>query len=730
MCCRWYGYCYGYRASIIKDFIMVFIYNKDDNNIVTLTMDTANKSVNLINEDFYKSLLENVMKLEKESNLKGVILASAKKTFLAGADLDMLYNINAAKTCYDIVESGKAVMRRFELIGKPIVAVMNGTALGGGMELALCCHYRIAVNNSKSKFGFPEVNLGILPGGGGVARLPRLIGLESSLPLLLEGRKLNAVQAQSKGLINELASNEEEMLSKAISWIDSNPNYEQPWDQKSFKFPGGNAHHPKNAQMIAVAPAVLRKKTRGNFPAPEAILSAVIEGSLVDFETASRIESRFFVQLSNGKVSKNIMNATWFQMNALNSEVSRPKDISLTSTSKVGVLGSGLMGHGIAYASAMAGIEVVMTDVNQESANNGLKRIRNILESAQKRGLIDQEKMDAALQRITPTDDNKLLKGCDLIIEAVFEDRDLKAKVTAKAEKHLVENGVFASNTSSIPITSLAEQSASPEKFIGIHFFSPVHKMKLVEIIKGKMTSPQTLAKAFDYVLKIKKIPIVVNDSRGFYTSRVFERYTGEGMTLLTEGNSAKNIESAGKQAGFPVGPLAVIDEISIGLAAHIRDQSWKDLKAAGKEIEVGPWDGVIDFMTKEVNRTGRAGHGGFYEYPNNEEKYLWPELEKHFPLSENPLSQQEMIDRFHFIQAIETVRCYEEGVLTSVADANIGSIFGWGFPLFKGGTLQFINDYGLKQFRVRARDLSKQYGKRFSPPKLIDQMIEKGQTF
>ena len=709
---------------------MVFNYTKDKNNIVTLTMDMAEKSANLIDEDYFKSLLENIVKLENESDLKGVILTSAKKTFLAGADLEMLYSLREAKACYEFVEAGKLIMRRFEQLGKPIVAAINGTALGAGMELALCCHYRIAIDNPIARFGFPEVNLGILPGAGGTVRLPLLIGLESSLPLLLEGKQMSAQEAFKSGIMDELALTTEEMFSKAKFWIDSNADFKQPWDQKNYRFPGGNAQHPENVQMIAVAPAVLRKKTRGNYPAPEAILSALTEGSLVDFDTASRIESRFFVQLAIGNASKNIMKATWFQMNELNSGVSRPQNISLAPTLKVGVLGAGLMGHGIAHVSALAGIDVVMVDVSEEIANSGLNRIRAILDGAQKRGLINKEKVDSAFKRITATNDYKLLKGCDLIIEAVYEDRELKGEVTAKAEKQLEKDGVFASNTSTIPITILAKKVVSPEKFIGIHFFSPVHKMKLVEIIKGEMTAPETLAKAFDYVLKIKKIPIVVNDSLGFYTSRVFERYTSEGMALLAEGNSAKNIESAGKQAGFPVGPLAVIDEISIGLAAHIRDESLKELKKDGKKISIEPWDKVIDFMTKEVNRTGRAGAGGFYEYPTNETKHLWPDLHKYFPLSNNPLSQQEMIDRFYFSQAIETVRCYEEGVLNSVAEANIGSIFGWGFPLFKGGTLQFINDYGLKSFRDRAKDLSKKYGKRFFPPKLIDQKIEEGQDF
>ena len=709
---------------------MEFNYTKDKNNIVTLTMDMAEKSANLIDEDFFKSLLENIVKLENESDLNGVILTSAKKTFLAGADLEMLYSLREAKACYEFVEAGKLIMRRFEQLGKPIVAAINGTALGAGMELALCCHYRIAIDNPLARFGFPEVNLGILPGAGGTVRLPRLIGLESSLPLLLEGKQMSAQEAFKSGIMDELALTTEEMFVKAKFWIDSNADFKQPWDQKNYRFPGGNAQHPENAQMIAIAPAVLRKKTRGHYPAPEAILSALTEGSLVDFDTASRIESRFFVQLAIGNTSKNIMKATWFQLNELNSGVSRPQNISLAPTLKVGVLGAGLMGHGIAHVSALAGIDVVMVDVSEEIANSGLNRIRAILDGAQKRGLINKEEVDSTLKRITATNDYKLLKGCDLIIEAVYEDRELKGEVTAKAEKQLEKDGLFASNTSTIPITILAKKVVSPEKFIGIHFFSPVHKMKLVEIIKGEMTAPETLAKAFDYVLKIKKIPIVVNDSLGFYTSRVFERYTSEGMALLAEGNSAKNIESAGKQAGFPVGPLAVIDEISIGLAAHIRDESLKELKKDGKKISIEPWDKVIDFMTKEVNRTGRAGAGGFYEYPANERKHLWPDLHKYFPLSDNPLSQKEMIDRFYFSQAIETVRCYEEGVLNSVAEANIGSIFGWGFPLFKGGTLQFINDYGLKSFRDRAKDLSKKYGKRFFPPKLIDQKIEEGQDF
>lgn len=424
------------------------------------------------------------------------------------------------------------------------------------------------------------------------------------------------------------------------------------------------------------------------------------------------------------------MKAIKLQLDEINDGLSRPSEIKPTKTSKVGVLGCGLMGHGIAYVTALAGMEVVMTDTSQEIVDKGLNRIKMILNDSNNKGFLSEENKQDVISRINATDDYSQLEGCDLIIEAVFEDRKLKAKVITDSENFLHSKGILASNTSSIPITNLSENTINPKKFIGIHFFSPVHKMKLVEIIKGEKTDSETLAKAFDYVIKINKVPIVVNDSRGFYTYRVFERYTGEGMAILSEGNSAQVIEDAGKKAGFPVGPLAVIDEISIGLIAHIRDQTWHDLEIEGKELPTGPWDKVIDLMTKQIKRTGRAGGGGFYEYPKGEKKFLWPELSNYFPLSDTPLDEKEIMDRFYFIQAIETIRCYEEGVLTKVADANIGSILGWGFPSFTGGTLQFVNTYGLQKFKNRCHELSEKYGKRFSCPKLIDEMIYNEETF
>ena len=430
------------------------------------------------------------------------------------------------------------------------------------------------------------------------------------------------------------------------------------------------------------------------------------------------------------KDEKGIKKALDIQLDEINDGLSRPIEIKSTKISKVGVLGSGLMGHGIAYVTALAGMRVVMIDTCQENIDKGIDRINAILNESLVKGFISKEKIQDVLSRINATVDYSQLVDCDLIIEAVFENRKLKAKIISDSEKFLASNGILASNTSSIPITSLSDSTINPEKFIGIHFFSPVHKMKLVEIIKGARTDSETLAKAFDYVLKINKVPIVVNDSRGFYTYRVFEKYTGEGMALLYEGNSAQSIETAGTNAGFPVGPLAVIDEISIELIAHIRDQTWHDLKIEGKDLPTGPWDSVIDFMTKEVKRTGRASGGGFYEYPKDKKKFLWPELNNYYPLSNNLLEEKEMIDRFYFIQVIETIKCYSEGVLTKVADANIGSILGWGFPSFTGGTLQFVNSYGMEDFKNRCKELSENYGERFSCPKLIDEMINNGETF
>ena len=709
---------------------MAFNYEKDSQNIVTITMDMDGRSANVINGEFSNLWIGAMERLENEKKLAGVIIASAKKTFLAGGDLELIMAIDDPEQAFNLVEKLKFDLRRIEKLGRPIVAAINGAALGGGLEIALCCSHRIALNNPKTKIGFPEVTLGILPTAGGLIRATRLIGLEAALPFLIDGKQVTPSLAKKLGIIDDTADNIKDLFLKAKQYILANPEKLQPWDTKDYKMPGGNANDPKIAQMLSIAPAMLSKKTNGNYPAPEAILSAAVEGSVVDFDTASKIESRYFVELATGKVAKNMINAFWFQLNKIKSGVSRPKDIPNFKTKKLGVLGSGLMGHGIAYVSALSGIEVIMIDSTMKNVRKGLEKIQSLLDKRIKNGLISEMKKKEVLSRINCSDDYGMLKECDLIIEAVFEDRKLKGQVTVEAENIMRPDGVFASNTSTIPITKLAEKSMRPDQFIGIHFFSPVHKMKLVEIIKGKNTSQKTLAKAFDFILQIKKIPIVVNDSFGFYTSRVFERYICEGMALLEEGNPAELIESAGKKAGHPVGPLAVVDEISIGLAAHIRKQSREEMIEKNQKWSVESWDKVIDFMTEKVKRLGRASGSGFYDYPEGGKKYLWPQLKKYFPISKNILPREEMIDRMLFAQVIETIRCYEEGVLNSIADANIGSIFGWGFPAFKGGTLQYVNDYGVQKFLKRTIELEKSYGDRFAPPKLLIDFVDQGKTF
>jgi 3-hydroxyacyl-CoA dehydrogenase/enoyl-CoA hydratase/3-hydroxybutyryl-CoA epimerase len=708
----------------------MFHFEKDSDNIVTITMDMQGRSANVLNDEFGKLYADMLQKLEADkANIAGVIITSAKSTFLAGADIDNLYTLTDAKAIFDMCETLKAGFRKLELYGKPVVAALNGAALGGGYELALSCHRRIALNNPKAQFGLPEVGLGLLPGGGGVIRLSRMLGLQNSLPFLTEGKRLKPSDALKNGLIDELAETPEEMISKAKEWIKANPKAQNPWDVKGFKIPGGDPRNPKVAQMLPIVPAMTKKKTFGNYPAVEAIIATAVEGAVVDIDTAFRIESRYFTSLATGKVSKNMITAFWYNLNAINAGGSRPKDVPKQVTKKLGVIGAGMMGSGIAYVSAISGIEVVLKDATVEKAEFGKSYSEKLLKKRVQKGRMTQEQAQAVLDRIKATDNSADVEGCDLIIEAVFEDRGLKATVTKESEAVMDASGVYASNTSTLPITGLAEASARPDKFIGIHFFSPVDKMPLVEIIMGEKTSDETLAKAFDYVKQIKKTPIVVNDSRGFYTSRVFATYVLEGIAMLGEGQHPRYVESAGLKAGMPVGPLALTDEVSLSLMAHIRKQTELDFAAEGKPLPVHPAYAVSQELL-DRNRPGKAAGAGFYEYPKDGgKKFLWPELTNIFP-PQSVASQQELIDRMIFIQAIETVRCVEENVLRSVADANIGSIFGWGFAPFHGGTLQFINSYGFDAFIQRAEELQAKYGERFAVPQLLREMAAKGEKF
>jgi 3-hydroxyacyl-CoA dehydrogenase/enoyl-CoA hydratase/3-hydroxybutyryl-CoA epimerase len=706
-------------------------YDLGSDKVLTLTIDMPGQSANTMNAEFRTALAATVSRVRSNlEDIAGIIITSGKKTFFAGGDLKELYRVTRddAEAFEVMVNSLKADMRALETSGKPVVAAINGSALGGGLEICLACHYRVAMNDDNIQLGLPEVTLGLLPGGGGTQRLPRMIGLEAAFPYLMEGKKLNPRAAHKAGIVDQLASSRQEMLDKARAFITATPQCHQPWDQKGFSFPGGAPHHPAMAQKLAMAPAMLKQKTRGCYPAPERILCAAVEGAQVDFDNGSLIETRYFAELVTGQVAKNMTGTFWFQLNAVNAGESRPQGVEKKTFCKVGVLGAGMMGAGIAYSTATRGLQVVLKDVSTENAEKGKSGSEKLLATKVSRGRMTEDQKTEVLNRIKATGAADDLDGCDLVIEAVFEDSDLKARVTREAEAKLARNGIFASNTSTIPITQLAEASAKPENFIGLHFFSPVDRMQLVEIIVGARTSDETLARAFDYVQQIGKIPIVVNDSRGFFTSRVFGTFVNEGIAMLGEGIHPSSIENAALLSGMPVGPLAISDEVSMTLMQHIRDQSRKDTEAAGKTWSPHPAEAVIEQMVGTHNRKGKAAGAGFYEYPESGKKHLWPELDKLYvdPARARTTSLQDLKDRILFIQAIETVRCLEEGVLRTVEDANIGSIFGIGFAPWTGGAIQFINQYGARAFARRAKELADQFGERYSPPAML---LEKAET-
>lgn len=708
-------------------------YEAGQDRIVVLTIDMPGQSANTMNAEYGAAMAGCVARLlaERES-IAGVIITSAKKTFFAGGDLNELIKVGKAdaKAFYDRVLELKQQLRTLETLGKPVVAAINGVALGGGWEICLACHHRIALDHPSLQIGLPEVTLGLLPGGGGVVRMVRKLGLEKALPYLLEGKKVRAVQALQAGLVDQLAVDRDDLLAKARAWILGNPAAQQPWDVKGYQIPGGTPSHPKVAQMLAIAPSILRSKTQGCLPAPEKILCAAVEGAQVDFDTAQLIETRYFTELTTGQVAKNMIGTFWFQLNQINAGGSRPHGFAPYVTRKVGVLGAGMMGAGIAYVSAVAGIEVVLKDINLAAAEKGKAHSAALLDKKVARGQLSSEQRDITLARIQPSAEDADLAGCDLIIEAVFEDRELKARVSAAAQQVVGDQALIASNTSTLPITGLARAVPDPGKFIGLHFFSPVDKMPLVEIIRGAHTSDESLARGFDYVLQIKKTPIVVNDSRGFFTSRVFGTFTNEGIAMLGEGVAAPLIETEARKAGMPIGPLAISDEVSLSLMSHIRQQTAKDLEAEDRPLPSHPAFAVIDLLLNDCQRAGKAAGGGFYDYPPGAQKHLWPELKARFERADRQIPSKDVRDRLLFVQALETVRCVEEGVLMSTADANIGSIFGIGFAPWTGGALQFINQYGVKDFVARSRYLAEQYGERFAPPALLLAKASRGELF
>ncbi|MFD8497898.1 3-hydroxyacyl-CoA dehydrogenase NAD-binding domain-containing protein [Amycolatopsis sp. NPDC059657] len=714
-------------------------WEQDSDGIVVLTLDDPKQSANTMNADFRESLGVVVDRLEAEKDsITGVVLTSAKKTFFAGGDLNDLIQAQPEQAA-EITAGGaemKGQMRRLEQLGKPVVAAINGAALGGGLELALATHHRIVADVKGVQIGLPEVTLGLLPGGGGVVRTVRKLGIQSALlNVLLQGQRHRASKALELGLVDELVGSVEELVPAAKAWIKANPEASvQPWDVKGYKIPGGTPSNPSFAANLPAFPANLRKQIKGaNMPAPRAILAAAIEGAQVDFDTAIQIETRYFVSLATGQVSKNMTKAFFFDLQTINSGGSRPDGFEKFQAKKVGVVGAGMMGAAIAYVSAKAGIDVVLKDVTLEGAEKGKGYAVKLEEKALSRGKTTQEKSDALLAKIKPTADAADFAGVDFVIEAVFESVELKHKVFSEIEGVVNADAVLGSNTSTLPITALAEGVQRQEDFIGIHFFSPVDKMPLVEIICGEKTSPATLAKVFDYTLQIKKTPIVVNDSRGFFTSRVIGTFLNEAVAALGEGVSPSSIEQAGAQAGYPAPPLQLMDELTLTLPRKIRKETREAIEAAGGTWNAHASEGVIDRMVEEFDRKGRSTGSGFYDYDASGKRTgLWPGLREAFNSGSADVPFEDLKERMLFAEALETVKCFDEGVLTSVADANIGSIFGIGFPAWTGGVIQYINQYegGLAGFVARSRELAERYGDHFLPPASLVEKAEKGEIY
>ncbi|HSK59488.1 MAG TPA: 3-hydroxyacyl-CoA dehydrogenase NAD-binding domain-containing protein [Actinomycetospora sp.] len=714
----------------------LFRWEADGDGIVTLTMDDPTASANTMSAKWGEDFAATLESLESEKDdIAGVVLTSAKKTFFAGGNLDDLvkYTRADAQKVFDQSQQIKQLLRRLETLGRPVVAAINGAALGGGLEIALACHHRIALDAKGSKIGLPEVTLGLLPGGGGVVRVVRLLGLADGLMnVLLQGQQRNPKAALEAGLVHEVVDSPDEMISRAKQWVKDNPEAAQPWDQKGYKIPGGTPSTPKFAANLPAFPANLRKQLKNApMPAPYNIMCAAVEGSQVDIDNAAQIESRYFADLACGQVSTNMTRAFFFDLQAINKGASRPDGYEKHTARKVVVLGAGMMGAGIAYSCAMAGLEVVLKDVSQENADKGKAYSQKILEKAVSRGKSTQEKADEVLARITPTDDASAAAGADLVIEAVFESPDLKKQVFAEILPHLAPEAVLGSNTSTLPITGLAEGVDRPTDFVGLHFFSPVDKMPLLEIIKGEKTSDATLAKAIDIALQIKKTPIVVSDSRGFFTSRVIGTFINEAVAMLGEGAAPSSIEQAGSQAGYPAPPLQLMDELTLTLPQKIRQETRRGVEEAGGTWVEHPSEAIIDRMV-ELGRKGRSSGAGFYEYDEaGKRTRLWPGLSEEFGAAKGDLPFEDMQERMLFAEALETVKCFDEGVLHTIADANIGSIMGIGFPAWTGGVAQYIDGYpgGLPGFVERARILAKAYGDRFAPPASLVEKAEKGQS-
>ena len=703
----------------------------DPAGIATLTIDVQGKSMNVIDQALIRQLGDLVETIKTDSRIKGAVITSGKADFVAGADLNwLLRDISTPRPAAELYAAHSTlsvVLRRLETCGKPVVAAINGTALGGGLEIALACHHRIAARSAKARLGLPEVTLGLLPGAGGTQRLPRLVGVQKALELMTRGNHITAEEALATGIVHEVVD-VADLKAAAVRWLQSSPEPVQPWDKRGFKVPGGTGFaNPATVQTFTVASALATKAAGDNYPAPLAILSAVYEGAGMPIDAGLRIESRYFSELLASPVARNMTRTLFVNKQSADKLARRPKGVPLSRVDKLGILGAGMMGAGIAWCSAGAGIRTVLLDRTPADAEKGKDYSRKLNKRAVDKGAKTAAEAEAHLALIQATADYADLDGCDLIIEAVFEDREVKKKVIEQADRVISATTIFASNTSTLPISGLAQMAKRPASFIGLHFFSPVDRMPLVEVIVGKETSDEALARALDFVRLIRKTPIVVRDSRGFYTSRVFATYTNEGMALLKDGVRPSLIENAAVQAGMAVGPLAVSDEVTIELIQKVNRQSRLDLGDAYQGPSAAD---VVDEMVDRQQRAGRRFGKGFYDYPEGRKKHLWPGLAQVWPLAVTQPDVEEVKRRLLYIQALETARCHEEGVIEVPAEADIGSILGWGFPSWTGGTLSLIDTVGAAAFVKECERMARLYGPRFLPTEGLKRMARSGGAY
>jgi len=687
----------------------------DSDGIVTIEWNMRERAENVLNDASVEAFGAAVNRALADPSVKGLLIASAKKAFITGADLEGVLKAADPDHVYSRMLEWHRLLRHMETAGKPVAAALNGTALGGGLEIALACHYRVAADDARAGFGFPEVTLGLLPAGGGTQRLPRLIGVEAATPLLTEGKRLKPREALKLGLIDAVVSPGAER-SAARAWLsgEGQMSARQPWDEHGFRVRGGATSSPSRGAD--------RPHT-----AAHRILVCIEEGTRTDLETALEIEARHFASLVVSREAKNMVRTLHFAMNEANALGARPGGIAPRKFRRIGLLGAGMMGSGIAYAAASAGIDVVLLDVEQSAAERGKEYSRKLVAKLLEKGRLSPENAAAVLARITPTDDFAGLSGCELVIEAVFEDRAVKAEVTKRAEAALTPDAIVASNTSTLPISGLARASARPERFIGLHFFSPAERMPLVEVIRGERTSDATLAHAMDFVKALGKTPVVVHDGRGFYTSRVLRAYLSEAMSLLEEGVAPEMIENASLFAGMPIGPLTLLDDVSLELMVKFARQDKTDLGDAYRESAL---DRVATLMVENLGRPGRKAGRGFYDYPRDTKKQLWPGLGKVFPPQTEPPSMDAVVERLLLIQSVETARCMEEGVVRRAQDADVGAVLGWGYPALRGGPIGWIHTLGIPEFVTACERLAEQAGARFVPPALLKTMEKKGEAF